>query len=128
MKKILLLIALIISVNLNAQFSKETYGWKFESSRNTTLINDTKVHREGPIEFYYFRELKAMQVVYVDGSKENYKVSSKYPESSGTTEGGYKYNVYRMIDLSDNKIVQLQVFEDMDVMRLVYVGGYVEFY
>ena len=49
MKKLLLVIALIISVNLNAQFSKETYGWKFESSRNTTLVNDTKVHREGPI-------------------------------------------------------------------------------
>jgi hypothetical protein len=128
MKKILYLVFAFIGIQANAQFSIESYGWKFKSIKNSMYDSETKgkIYRDGNIEFYFFKEQGKLQVVYADGSKDNYIVTLK--ESTGYTENGTPYSVYKLEDLSDHKIVRLQTFKNTESIRLAYLWGYREFY
>ena len=127
MKKLLLIATIVFTINnVNAQFSSEGYGWKFYSTQN--FHNVTQKTHYGNVEFYYnINNDNIFKIVYVDGSVEKYIPSSIYPYQESTTKGGYKYRVYSLIDLESKKRLNLQVFYELGIIRLVYSDCSIEF-
>lgn len=126
MKKLLLL-TLIFVINItNAQFSKQGYGWKFQSHVN---YNDyTKEKHYGAVEFYYnINNDNIFKVVYANGVTERFRPYSVYPYQEGYTKSGYKYQVFPLICLETEKIVTLQVFKELEIIRLLYDDVMIEF-
>jgi hypothetical protein len=127
MKKILLILTIVFTItNVNAQISSEGYGWKFYSTKN--FNNVTQQIHYGNIEFYYnVNNDNLFKIVYVNGLVEKYIPSSIYPYEESTTTGGYKYRLYYLIDLQTKKRLNLQVFYELGMLRLVYSDCSIEF-
>lgn len=127
MKKLTLLLTLLFVINItNAQFSKQGYGWKFQSHVN---YNDyTKEKHYGNVEFYYnIYNDNIFKVVYANGITERFRPYSIYPYQEGYTKSGYKYQVFPLICLETEKIVTLQVFPDLEILRILYNDVMIEF-
>jgi hypothetical protein len=126
MKKLLLLCIVFISIQSNAQFSSQGYGWKFQSTVNYNDVDNQRNY--GRVEFYYnVYNDNLFKIVYANGQVERYKPYSQYPFREGYTKSGYKYKVYQLICLETSKIVTLQTFNDLEIIRLLYNNVMVEF-
>jgi hypothetical protein len=126
MKKLLLLCIVFISIQSNGQFSSQGYGWKFQSTVNYNDVDNQRNY--GRVEFYYnVYNDNLFKIVYANGQVERYKPYSQYPFREGYTKSGYKYQVYQLICLETSKIVTLQTFNELEIIRLLYNNIMVEF-
>jgi hypothetical protein len=70
---------------------------------------------------------KTNEVVIYDGKiVDHYYQISDVEE--GASESGYKYQIIKCILKESSKTVNMQLFDSVDTLRVIFADGYVEFY
>jgi hypothetical protein len=129
MKKLLLLVAVLLATNVNAQFSESGCGWVFKSSEVCIGGKGIKpIFRTVDTKISYNTNCKGhLYIEYPNGSIDKYYFNSTSPKSTGYNNDGDYYEVYVMYDYSTGKRTDLQIVKGSEAyVRLLSSGYYTE--
>jgi hypothetical protein len=129
MKKLLLLVAVLLATNVNAQFSEYGCGWVFRSTENSVTFKGKKTtFNNGHVEVYYDSDCKGdLHINYADGTIEKFYFKTKDYKKSGYNKDGDYYQVFDMFEFSTGNRVIFQIIKSSEpYIRLIYSNGYTE--
>jgi hypothetical protein len=124
MKKLLLIALLFVSFTTCAQ---ETFVRKYTSMMVTRNDVEEPVKAADLTVVFNPNEKKGIKFYYESGETTEYLQVSDLTE--GTTTGGYKYQLIKILDKTKGYEILLQLFDNDGVLRLVFSeGNTIEFY
>jgi hypothetical protein len=115
MKKItLLIIALLLCLSSYAQFERKEYGWRFTSSWSTmgNVGEKTEVFNSTSTIFQmdYNTRYNEIRLVLPDNTVKIF-LADRIPYGYGTSDEGYAYDCYKMIDIKTKEYVSLILYK-----------------
>lgn len=124
MKKLLLLAMLLFGT---MTFAQDTFVRKY-TSMIVTKDNVSQSEKAASLTVVFNPNGKQEVKFYYGSGKisEYYQVSEL---EEGTTEGGYPYQLIKIVDKEDGVRVTLQLFDKDETLRLIFApGNTIEFY
>ena len=124
MKKLLLLSMLLFGT---ITFAQETFVRKYTSMMATRNDVEEPVKSASLTVVFNPNKSKGVKFYYESGETTEYLQVSDLTE--GTTTGGYKYQLIKILNKEQGYEVTLQLFDDDGVLRLFFSeGNTIEFY
>jgi hypothetical protein len=124
MKKLLFIALFIVSFT---SFAQETFVRKYTSMMVTRDDVEEAMKDADLTVVFNPNGNRGIKLYYGSGETTEYLQVSDLTE--GTTTGGYKYQLIKLLDKKDGYEISLQLFDNDGVLRLLFSeGNTIEFY